>query len=92
MKSSTYDDSSGMPATHEKALCGSVSAKPEDEAPYLYVTVTQVHRKHNPNFGDDRKCQCGHTYYRHFDSYDEMYPCGCKYCECDEFKEAKADA
>jgi hypothetical protein len=27
MKSSTYDDSSGMPATPEKALCGSVSAK-----------------------------------------------------------------
>jgi hypothetical protein len=26
MKSSTYDDSSGMPATPEKALCGSVSA------------------------------------------------------------------
>jgi hypothetical protein len=29
MKSSTYDDSSGMPATPEKALCGSVSAKEE---------------------------------------------------------------
>jgi hypothetical protein len=27
MKSSTYDESSGMPATPEKALCGSVSAK-----------------------------------------------------------------
>jgi hypothetical protein len=27
MKSSTYDDSSGMPAEAKKALCGSVSAK-----------------------------------------------------------------
>jgi hypothetical protein len=27
MESTTYDDSSGMPATPEKALCGSVSAK-----------------------------------------------------------------
>jgi hypothetical protein len=27
MKSTTYDESSGMPATPEKALCGSVSAK-----------------------------------------------------------------
>jgi hypothetical protein len=27
MKSSTYDESSGMRATPEKALCGSVSAK-----------------------------------------------------------------
>jgi antirestriction protein len=36
MKSNTYDDSSGMPATPEKALCGSVSAKtwqPIDTAP-----------------------------------------------------------
>jgi hypothetical protein len=31
MKSSTYDDSSGMPATPEKALCGSVSAITEGE-------------------------------------------------------------
>ena len=30
MKSSTYGDSSGMPATPEKALCGSVSAKEPD--------------------------------------------------------------
>lgn len=35
----------------------------------------------------DKKCQCGHPYYRHFDTYEEMYPCGCKYCECRTFEE-----
>jgi len=43
-------------------------------------------RLYDPNFGDDKVCQCGHPYYRHFDTYEEMYPCGCKYCECGTFK------
>ncbi len=30
----------------------------------------------------DEECACGHTYYRHFDSYDDMRPVGCKYCDC----------
>ena len=34
----------------------------------------------------EAKCQCGHVYYRHFDTYDYMYPVGCKYCDCAEFK------
>lgn len=42
---------------------------------------------YDPNFGDDRICECGHSYYRHFDSYEDMSPVGCKYCGCDEFKE-----
>lgn len=41
-------------------------------------------------FGDELECVCGHTYYRHFDSYEDMYPVGCKYChstdECPGFK------
>jgi len=37
---------------------------------------------YDPNFGDDRLCQCGHEYYRHFDSYEKMSPVGCKYCSC----------
>lgn len=39
--------------------------------------------------GYDRTCVCGHPYHRHFDSYDNMYPCGCKYCydpRCETFK------
>lgn len=36
--------------------------------------------KYNENFGDDKLCKCGHPYDRHFDSYDNMSPVGCKYC------------
>jgi hypothetical protein len=43
--------------------------------------------KYDPEFGNDRLCKCGHVYYRHFDSYEEMYPCGCKYCSCTDFEE-----
>lgn len=27
-------------------------------------------------------CICGHTYHRHFDTYEDMRPIGCKYCGC----------
>ena len=33
-------------------------------------------------FGDDRLCECGHRYYRHFDTYDNMLAIGCKGCAC----------
>jgi hypothetical protein len=36
------------------------------------------------DFGDDRLCVCGHPYYRHFDTYEDMAPVGCKYCQHDE--------
>jgi len=47
------------------------------------------------NFGDNKVCECGHPYYRHFDTYDEMRPVGCKYCwpeHCLEFKELASGA
>lgn len=31
------------------------------------------------------RCACGHPYRRHFDTYDDMAPVGCKYCGCSEF-------
>lgn len=43
--------------------------------------------KYDPNFGDNKLCVCGHQYHRHFDSYENMEPVGCKYCGCLEFKE-----
>lgn len=55
------------------------------EQPYLEETV--IYHKYNPNYGDKRVCECGHDYYRHFDTYDNMEPCGCKYCSCDRFVE-----
>lgn len=43
--------------------------------------------EYDPNFGDDNICKCGHAYYRHFDTYDDMEPVGCKYCDCITFEE-----
>ena len=56
------------------------------EQPYIETRRVVIDRKYNPNYGDDKICECGHTYYRHFDSYEDMYACGCKYCPCYEFK------
>ena len=47
---------------------------------------------YDPKFGDDRVCNCGHTYRRHFDTYDDMRPVGCKYCGCQKFAESPAPA
>ena len=58
-----------------------------NEDPYIKEEVVEVIWKYNPKYGDDRVCKCGHPYYRHFDTYEDMYNCGCKYCGCYEFKE-----
>jgi hypothetical protein len=58
-----------------------------NEPTYLERTITTVVREYNPNYGDNRICLCGHPYYRHFDSYEDMADVGCKYCDCDDFVE-----
>lgn len=57
------------------------------DAPYLEYEYKVVEKKYNPNYGDNRICVCGHSYYRHFDSYEGMAATGCKYCGCDNFIE-----
>lgn len=57
--------------------------------PYLEKKEIITTYSYNPNYGDDRICECGHSYYRHFDSYENMDAVGCKYCGCFEFKEKK---
>jgi hypothetical protein len=61
------------------------------DAPYLEYEYIETIKKYNPNYGDNRICVCGHAYYRHFDSYENMRPVGCKYCMCQEFVEAPND-
>ena len=56
------------------------------EKPYLKIATVEINRKYNPKYGDDKQCQCGHFYYRHFDSYDKMEDVGCKYCGCCNFQ------
>ena len=69
-----------------------VRAKKEiDENPYIIETITIQKKKYNPNYGDKRMCVCGHTYYRHFDPWNDMQAVGCKYCGCTEFVEAKSE-
>ena len=53
------------------------------DAPYL-VTRELIERhthKFNPEFKGGT-CDCGHEYDRHFDSWEDNEPVGCKYCEC----------
>jgi hypothetical protein len=59
-----------------------------EQKPYLIEEIKVINRLYNPNYGDNRICTCGHVYYRHFDSYDDMSDVGCKYCSCDTFEEA----
>jgi hypothetical protein len=61
------------------------------EQPYLVGFEVRKISLYNPNFGDDKICECGHSYYRHFDSWENMFPCGCKYCRCHEFKEKSGE-
>lgn len=42
--------------------------------------------KWDENHDENETCKCGHPYYRHFDTYEDMYPIGCKYCNCYEFE------
>ena len=62
-----------------------------DEKPYLIKRVVEYYEVYNPNYGDDRVCTCGHPYYRHFDTYEEMLNIGCKYCPCYHFVEKETD-
>lgn len=54
--------------------------------PYIETITINVNKEYNPNYGDDIECECGHPYYRHFDTYENMEACGCKYCTCYYFK------
>ena len=60
------------------------------QSPYIMEEETITHKRYNPYYGLERICECGHTYDRHFDSYEDMDAVGCKYCDCFTFKEKKA--
>jgi len=63
-----------------------------EEQPYIEKIEVNVEKisLYNPKYGDERVCQCGHPYRRHFDPYEHNEAVGCKYCDCMEFVEAKA--
>ncbi len=61
-----------------------------DPRPYIPVRVKRY--VYNPAFGDDKVCQCGHEYHRHFDSYENMRNVGCKYCGCKRWRAPEVEA
>jgi len=49
----------------------------------------QLDRMWKPGHDQEALCLfCEHMYYRHFDSYEDMEPIGCKYCDCEVFVDA----
>lgn len=50
---------------------------------------TRPGKVYQPEYGDDVECECGHPYYRHFDTYCGMSNVGCKYCGCTDFKPSR---
>ena len=43
------------------------------EQPYIEDINIRKVKRYNPNFGDNKNCKCGHSYYRHFDTYKELF-------------------
>lgn len=64
-----------------------MESKTQVERPYIFKEKIQIIRFYNPNYGDNRICICGHPYYHHFDTYENMADACCKYCGCGEFIE-----
>ena len=65
------------------------------EPPFLVTRRFVSESKYNPKYGDERVCKCGHKYYRHFDTYEDMHHVGCKYsgtCNCVGFEEITVKA
>lgn len=58
-----------------------------NEEPYIEEKIVKIIKKYNPRYGDNRICNCGHEYCRHFDPYENNRAVGCKYCNCFEFIE-----
>lgn len=70
-------------------LCYTLEGSEEPAIDVILSELTeQINRSWSPNHDQQAKCTCSHAYERHFDSYEDMYPIGCKYCECDTFTDA----
>ncbi len=78
-----YDERDGDYAKDAEALMsGDTGEDFDSELPPL---------GYDHKFGDNRDCECGHHYDRHFDltaPYPEAQEASCKYCSCTKFVEA----
>jgi hypothetical protein len=78
-----------LDVSEARELQSILSGRTEDIAISLYVAIgAQLGRMWNPGHNQEALCsECQHMYYRHFDSYEDMEPVGCKYCDCYTFVE-----
>lgn len=84
----TDEVASELRTAYEK-LCSIISESnaKNNKAPYLHGIKLEIEMEYNPEFDEDKICECGHSYDRHFDSYEKNEAVGCKYCKCYIFKE-----
>ncbi len=85
IKKETYELMKKLVEAYESGVCI------DNSGPYICSYVITIDSKYNPNYGDDKVCKCGHSYYRHFDSqrrslYEDVDSIGCKYCGCNHFE------
>jgi len=60
----------------------------QEDLSRLAAALTDHRQVWDEKHDQDALCaKCGHAYYRHFDTYADMEPVGCKYCSCDAFVE-----
>lgn len=90
IKESVYLEMKKLIKEYEESQASNVGSTKDIDKPYIIETTINQDFLYNPKFGDNRVCECGHSYYRHFDTYEEMATVGCKYCGCYEFKEEKS--
>lgn len=83
--SKAYSDANAFINSH-KHLVENNKNPPE---PYFTEYRFTENRRWNSEYDQDAICECGHPYYRHFDTYEDMSDVGCKYCECHTFILAK---
>lgn len=75
-----------MTTTVKKLVARLNALHSTENVPYTTSYVLSKLSKYNKTYGDDKVCTCGHAYYRHFDTYENMLPAGCKYCpSCHSF-------
>ena len=63
------------------------------QSPYIVKRRVQIVTEYlyNPAYGDQKLCECGHKYVKHFDPYEDWHAVGCKFCVCDHFKPIKLE-
>ncbi len=58
----------------------------------LVKALTDERGKFDPEHPEIPCHACTHMYHRHFDTYADMEPVGCKYCDCETFVDPPEEA